>query len=80
MLDMGGGATSFARLASEVPLLAATEESGTLVVGLFVAGPERADLDYLEQFAAAGSMPNCHGCGHERGPDLLGAVGRVRYA
>ena len=57
ILDVGGGATSFARLAAEVPLLEATEESGMLVVGLFVTGPDRADLDYLEQFAAAGSMP-----------------------
>lgn len=57
ILDVGGGATSFARLASEVPLLEATEQSGMLVVGLFVTGPDRADLDYLEQFAAAGSMP-----------------------
>ena len=57
ILDVGGGATSFARLAAEVPLLAATEETGILVVGMFVTGPERADLDYLEQFAAAGSLP-----------------------
>ena len=57
VLDVGGGATSFARLAAEVPLLAATEETGILVIGMFVTGPERADLDYLEQFAAAGSLP-----------------------
>lgn len=57
ILDVGGGATSFARLAAEVPLLEATEETGILVVGMFVTGPERADLDYLEQFAAVGSLP-----------------------
>ena len=58
VLDIGGGATSFARLASEVPLLAATEESGILVVGMFVTGPEKADLDYLEQFSVVGSLPD----------------------
>lgn len=57
ILDVGGGATSFARLAAEVPLLAATEASGMLVVVMFVTGPDRADLDYLEQFAAVGSLP-----------------------
>ena len=57
ILDVGGGATSFARLAAEVPLLEATEASGMLVVGMFVTGPDRADLDYLEQFAAVGSLP-----------------------
>ena len=45
ILDVGGGGTSFARLASEVPLLAATEDTGILVVGMFVTGPESADLD-----------------------------------
>lgn len=57
ILDVGGGATSFARLAAEVPLLEATEASGMLVVGMFVTGPDRADLDYLEQFASVGSLP-----------------------
>ncbi len=57
ILDVGGGATSFARLAAEVPLLEATEASGMLVVVMFVTGPDRADLDYLEQFAAVGSLP-----------------------
>ena len=58
ILDIGGGATSFARLASEVPLLAATEESGIRIIGMFVTGPETADLDYLEQFSAVGSLPD----------------------
>lgn len=57
ILDVGGGATSFARLAAEVPLLEATEASGMLVVVMFVTGPDRADLDYLEQFADIGSLP-----------------------
>ena len=57
ILDVGGGATNFAKLASEVPLLEATEASGMLVVVMFVTGPDRADLDYLEQFADLGSLP-----------------------
>lgn len=57
ILDVGGGATSFTRLVKEVPLLEATASSGIQVVGLFCTGPERADLDYLEQFADAGSLP-----------------------
>lgn len=58
ILDVGGGATSFSRLVKEVPLLEATANSGIQVVGLFCTGPERADLDYLEQFAAVGSLPS----------------------
>jgi hypothetical protein len=51
VLDVGGGATGFAKLVHEVPLLEAVEASALRVVGLFCTGPERADLDYLEQFA-----------------------------
>ena len=58
ILDVGGGATSFARLTAEVPMLTAAKEIGVLVVGMFVTGPERADLDYLEQFAAVDSLPD----------------------
>src|SRR5271166_282438 len=53
VLDVGGGATGFSKLVDEVPLLDAVEGSSVRVVGLFCTGPERADLDYLEQFAEA---------------------------
>ena len=58
VLDIGGGATSFARLAAEVPLLAASAASGIRIIGMFVTGPEKADLDYLEQFSTVGSLPD----------------------
>ena len=51
VLDVGGGATGFAKLVQEVPLLEAVDERTVQVVGLFCLGPERADLDYLEQYA-----------------------------
>jgi hypothetical protein len=51
VLDVGGGATGFTKLVQEVPLLEAVEGSSVRLVGLFCIGPERADLDYLEQFA-----------------------------
>jgi hypothetical protein len=51
VLDVGGGATGFSRLVQEVPVLDAMEGSAVRVVGLFCIGPEKADLDYLEQFA-----------------------------
>jgi hypothetical protein len=51
VLDVGGGATGFSKLVQEVPVLEATEASAIRVVGLFCTGPERADLDYLEQYA-----------------------------
>lgn len=58
VLDVGGGATGFSRLVQEVPVLEAMEGSAVRVVGLFVIGPEKADLDYLEQFAEVdGFMP-----------------------
>jgi hypothetical protein len=58
VLDVGGGATGFSRLVQEVPVLDAMEGSGVRVVGLFCIGPEKADLDYLEQFAEVdGFMP-----------------------
>lgn len=52
VLDVGGGATGFTKLVQEVPLLEAVAGSAVRLVGLFCTGPERADLDYLEQFAA----------------------------
>ncbi len=51
VLDVGGGATGFTKLVQEVPLLEAIEGSSVRLVGLFCTGPERADLDYLEQYA-----------------------------
>jgi len=51
MLDVGGGMTGFTQLVGEVPLVGELEDQGIRVVGLFCIGPERADLDYLEQFA-----------------------------
>lgn len=51
VLDVGGGATGFAKLVQEVPVLDAMEGSAVRVVGLFCVGPEKADLDYLQQFA-----------------------------
>ena len=42
VLDVGGGATGFAKLVDEVPLLDAVEASAVRVVGLFCTGPERA--------------------------------------
>ncbi len=53
VLDVGGGATGFTKLVQEVPLLEAIEGSSVRLVGLFCTGPERADLDYLEQYAEA---------------------------
>ena len=52
VLNAGGGATGFTKLVQEVPLLEAIEGSSVRLVGLF-DGPERADLDYLEQYAEA---------------------------
>jgi hypothetical protein len=51
VLDVGGGATGFAKLVQEVPLLEVVDSSLLMIVGIFCVGPERADLDYLEQFA-----------------------------
>ncbi|MEO8713919.1 MAG: FAD-binding oxidoreductase [Acetobacteraceae bacterium] len=51
VLDVGGGATGFAKLVQEVPLLDALRTQDVRLVGLFCTGPERADLDYLEQYA-----------------------------
>jgi hypothetical protein len=51
VLDVGGGATGFAKLVQEVPLLEVVDSSALMIVGIFCVGPERADLDYLEQFA-----------------------------
>lgn len=52
VLDIGGGFTGFSALVDRVPVAEALEEAGVRVVGLFVIGPEQADLDYLEHFAA----------------------------
>jgi hypothetical protein len=38
-------------LVQEVPLLEVVDASLLKIVGIFCVGPERADLDYLEQFA-----------------------------
>jgi hypothetical protein len=51
VLDVGGGATGFAKLVQEVPLLDVVDSSALKIVGIFCVGPERADLDYLEQFS-----------------------------
>ena len=53
VLDVGGGATGFSKLVQEVPLLETLEAQDVRLVGLFCTGPERADLDYLEQYAEA---------------------------
>lgn len=54
VLDTGGGFTGFSALTERVPLAEALEEAGVRPVALFVVGPERADLDYLEHFSAEG--------------------------
>lgn len=54
--DAGGGMTGFTQLLREVPVVGALEEQRIRVVGLFCIGPERADLDYLEQFAGRDSF------------------------
>lgn len=54
VLDAGGGWTGFASLVEEVPLAGVLGEQGVQPVCLFCVGPERADLDYLEHFAADG--------------------------
>ncbi len=51
VLDVGGGATGFFKLVNEVPVLDVTRDGDVQVVGLFCVGPERADLDYLRQYA-----------------------------
>lgn len=56
VLDAGGGWTGFSSLVEDVPLLEALDERGVEPVGLFVIGPEQADLDYLDQFAASGTF------------------------
>ncbi len=51
VLDVGGGATSFAKLVQEVPLLEVVDSNLLMIVGIFCVRPEKADLDYLDQFA-----------------------------
>jgi hypothetical protein len=55
MLDVGGGATALNILVEEMRLVEMLEARGIRPVLLYVLGNERADLDYLEQFAE-GSM------------------------
>jgi len=53
VLDTGGGFTGFGALVEDVPLVDALSSEGIRVVGLFVVGPDEADLAYLEAFAAS---------------------------
>jgi hypothetical protein len=50
-LDAGGGFNAFGSLVDEVPILGTLEERGIDTVAFFCVGPEKADLDYLEQYA-----------------------------
>ena len=50
-LDVGGGFTALNALTEEVKLVETLERRGVRPVLLYVMGNERADLDYLEQFA-----------------------------
>lgn len=54
VLDSGGGLTGFSRLVEDVAFEETLDVFGIRPVGLFVVGPEDADLDYLEHFAAEG--------------------------
>ena len=54
VLDIGGGFTGFSTLVDRVPLAELLAAAGVRPVALFVVGPEQADLDYLEHFAADG--------------------------
>lgn len=54
VLDVGGGFTGFSTLVDRVPLAELLAAAGVRPVALFVVGPEQADLDYLEHFAADG--------------------------
>jgi hypothetical protein len=53
VLDAGGGWTGFSSLVEDVPLVGVLGDEGIQAVGVFCVGPERADLDYLEHFAAS---------------------------
>jgi hypothetical protein len=52
VLDVGGGITALNTLVDEVRLVEMLERRGIRVVLMYVLGNERADLDYLERFAA----------------------------
>ena len=56
VLDAGGGWTGFSSLVEDVPVLDALGGQGVEAIGLFVTGPEQADLDYLDQFAESGAF------------------------
>lgn len=56
VLDVGGGFTGFSALAEDTPLVDDLTNAGIQVVGLFVVGPEQADLDHLEHFGAQGGF------------------------
>jgi len=56
VLDAGGGFTGFSSLLDDVPVVEALGAQGVNVVGLFVVGPEQADLDYLQHFADSGKF------------------------
>ena len=55
-LDAGGGFNAFGSLVDEVPILGTLEERGIDTVAFFCVGPEKADLDYLEQYADSESF------------------------
>ena len=57
-IDLGGGDTSFTRLAAEVPDLAdAVESGGAKVVAVYMLGPQTDDLAPLATLEAAGFQP-----------------------
>ncbi len=54
VLDAGGGWTGFSSLIEDVPVVESLGAGGVETIGLFVVGPEQADLDYLHRFAEEG--------------------------
>lgn len=54
VLDAGGGWTGFSSLVEDVPVVETLSEGGVTTIGLFVIGPEQADLDYLQRFSEEG--------------------------
>ncbi len=81
VLDAGGGWTGFSSLVQEVPVLEALESRGTDVIGLFIVGPEQADLDYLDQFAESGSfLPKATAIVLNEGLVLSGRSARGAFA
>ena len=55
-LDAGGGFNAFGSLVDEIPILGTLEERGIDTVVFFCVGPEKADLDYLAQYADSESF------------------------